>query len=802
MNRAIIVQLHFLKLSLPYAHQFQSLVHSMKRNTKLMIGLVVAILASVLILPSFLKKSDQPDLPDVVDYNFHIKPIISDRCFKCHGPDKAKQESELGLHDEAGLFKALKDDPNGHVIVPGQPENSELYRRIMTTDTADVMPPPESNLSLTDYEKALIKKWIEQGAKYKQHWAFIPPVKPDLPKIKTTSWVKNEIDYFILHRLKNEGLKPNEEADKERLLRRASYDLTGLPPSPALLDRFLADQSADAFDKMVDTLMAMPSFGEHQTAHWLDLARYADSHGYQDDSYRSQWPWRDWVIHAFNKNMPYNEFVTWQLAGDLLPEATKEQILATGFCRNHKITQEGGVIEDEYRTEYIADKTNLFGSAFLGLTFECAKCHDHKYDPIPQAEYFGVYAFFNQNTEKGFYNDVSNLSIAEQPTLVPTKEELDGILSFINDSEADTVVSMIMQESDTLRKTFTLKRGQYDKPDKEVGFATPKAVLPFPVGSPKNRLGLSTWLFNEKNPLTARVTVNRIWQQFFGTGIVKSVENFGSQGELPSHPGLLDWLAVDFRENGWDIKHLIKKIVTSAAYRQSAESNEKKQELDPENRLVSRGPRFRMTPEMLRDTWLATSGLLNPSIGGPPVKPYQPAGLWEETNAGDGRGTLTKYVQDKEGKLYRRTMYTIFKRTLPHPFLTTFDASYRDVCSVKRQRTNTPLQALNLMNDPLMLEASRTIAQQFLKQNSLSLPQRLEAAFRKAAARKPTKNELQVLEKHFAERQAQLSKSPEIAKRLLKIGESPIDEQVDPIASAAMMEAIALVYNMDDVICN
>ncbi len=767
-----------------------------------MIGLVAAILASILLLPGFLKNSDQSDLPDVVDYNFHIKPIISDRCFKCHGPDKAKQESELGLHNEAGLFKALKDDPNGHVIVPGQPGKSELYRRIMTSDTADMMPPPESNLSLTDYEKALIKKWIEQGAKYKQHWAFIPPVKPDLPNVKNKSWVKNEIDYFVLHRLKNEGLKPNEEADKERLLRRASYDLTGLPPSPALLDRFLADQSSDAFEKMVDTLMALPSYGEHQTAHWLDLARYADSHGYQDDSYRSQWPWRDWVIHAFNQNMPYNQFVTWQLAGDLLPEASKEQILATGFCRNHKITQEGGVIEDEYRTEYIADKANLFGSAFLGLTFECAKCHDHKYDPIPQAEYFGVYAFFNQNTEKGFYNDVSNLSIAEQPTLVPTKAELDGILSFINDSEADTVVSMIMQESDSLRKTFTLIRGQYDKPDKEVGFATPKAVLPFPEGSPKNRLGLSNWLFDEKNPLTARVTVNRIWQQFFGSGIVKSVENFGSQGELPSHPELLDWLAVDFRESGWDIKHLIKKIVTSAAYRQSAESSEKKQELDPENRFVSRGPRFRMTPEMLRDTWLATSGLLNPAIGGPPVKPYQPAGLWEEMNAGDGRGTLTKYVQDKEGKLYRRTMYTIFKRTLPHPFLTTFDASYRDVCSVKRQRTNTPLQALNLMNDPLMLEASRTIAQQFLKQNSLSLPQRLEAAFRKAAARKPTKEELQVLEKHFAERQTQLSKSPEIAKQLLKIGESPIDEKIDPIASAALMEAIALVYNMDDVICN
>jgi Protein of unknown function (DUF1553)/Protein of unknown function (DUF1549)/Planctomycete cytochrome C len=766
-----------------------------------MIGVGGAILASVLLLPGFLSRGDQPALPDVVDFNFHIKPIISDRCFKCHGPDLSKQESELGLNTEAGFLKALKDDPNRHVIVPGKPAESELYRRIMSTDTADVMPPPESNLSLTDYEKALIKKWIEQGAKYKQHWAFLPPVKPEVPKVKNEDWAKNEVDHFILQRLENEGIKPNDEADKERLLRRASYDLTGLPPSPALLDRFLADPSPDAFDKMVDSLMAQASYGEHQASLWMDVARYADSHGYQDDSFRSQWPWRDWVIHAFNENLGYDEFVTWQLAGDLLPEANKEQILATGFCRNHKITQEGGVIEQEYRTEYIADKTNLFSTAFLGLTMECAKCHDHKFDPISQAEYFSTYAFFNQNAEKGFYGDVSTMSVAEQPVLSPTKAELDGILSFINDTEADTVVSMVMQESDTLHKTFTLKRGQYDQPDQEVTFGTPKAVLPFPDDLPKNRLGLAKWLFDVKNPLTARVTVNRIWQQFFGTGLVKSVENFGSQGELPSHPELLDWLAIDFRESGWDLQHLMKKIVTSAAYRQSAEASPRKLELDPENRLVSRGPRFRMSPEMLRDTWLVASGLLIDAIGGPPVRPYQPAGLWEETNAGDGRGTLTKYVQDKDNKLYRRTMYTIFKRTLPHPFLTTFDASYRDVCAVKRQRTNTPLQALNLMNDPLMLEASRTIAQQLLKKDKLSLPEKLAFAFRKVAARQPTKQELAVLEKHFAERKTQLNGKAETARQLLEVGDSAPDDKLDPVESAALMETVALVFNMDEVIC-
>ena len=335
---------------------------------------------ALLLLPGFFSKNDSdatPALPDEVDFNFHIKPIISDRCFKCHGPDKAKQESELGLNTEQGFFKPLKDDSTRHVVVPGNPEASELYHRINSHDPDLLMPPPESNLSLNGWEKAVIKKWIEQGAKYKPHWAFIPPQKVDLPKVKNEAWVKNEIDYFILQKLENEGLEPNDEADRERLLRRVSYDLTGLPPSLEMMDNFLADDAPDAFEKIVDELLALPAYGEHQAAQWLDLARYADSHGYQDDSYRSMWPWRDWVIHAFNENMPYDQFVTWQLAGDLLPEATKEQILATGFCRNHKITQEGGVIEEEYRTEYMADKTNLYGLAFLGLTFECARCHDH-----------------------------------------------------------------------------------------------------------------------------------------------------------------------------------------------------------------------------------------------------------------------------------------------------------------------------------------------------------------------------------------------------------------------------------------
>ncbi|MCB9341261.1 MAG: PSD1 domain-containing protein [Lewinellaceae bacterium] len=742
--------------------------------------------------------SSSKNLPQTVDFNFHIKPILSDRCFKCHGPDKSKQESELGLNNREGLYKELLKEKGRFVIVPGKPDESELYRRISSQDTDYQMPPPESNLSLTEYEIALIKKWIAQGAEYKEHWAFTPPVKPALPTVKNEDWAKNEIDFFILKTLQENGLTPNEEADKERLLRRVSFDLTGLPPTPDMTAQFLADNSPGAFDKMVDQLLVLPAYGEHMAAQWLDVARYADSHGYQDDSYRSMWPWRDWVIHAFNENLPYDQFVTWQLAGDLLPHATREQLLATGFCRNHKITQEGGVIEEEYRVEYIADKANTFGKAFLGLTYECARCHDHKYDPISQEEYYETYAFFNQNTERGFYGDVSNISIAEQPTISPTCDELEGVLRFINATGADTVVSMVMNESDTLRHTYTLKRGQYDHPDKEVGFGTPAAILPFSENLPKNRLGLSQWLFDEKNPLTARVAVNRIWQELFGTGLVKTSDNFGSQGALPSHPELLDWMAVYFRENNWDMKVLLKKIVTSATYRQSAIATKEKLEADPENRLLSRGPRFRLTPEMIRDSWLVASGLLNPTIGGPPVRPYQPAGLWEETNAGEGRGSLTKYRQDEGGKLYRRTMYTIFKRTLPHPFLTTFDASYRDACTVKRQRTNTPLQALNLMNDPMMLEASRVLAEKMLKDKELDMEGRLKEAFSRIVSRQPEGRELKLLKSHFETRKKQLAQAPERAKKLLHVGDSRPDESVDVVDCAALMEVAALIFNMDE----
>lgn len=769
-------------------------------STKYLLFLAILTAVGLLVLPSFFskRKNAKPALPEVVDFNFHIKPIISDRCFKCHGPDEAKQEAELGLHQKEDFFKASRDAPGMKIIASGNLEKSELFRRITSTDPNEMMPPPESNLSLTQWEISLIKKWIEQGAEHKSHWAFEVPRKVDLPKVKNGDWPRNEIDFFTLKKMEENGLRPNDEASRGRLLRRASYTLTGLPPTPEMLDRFFADDSVNAFEKMVDELLASPAFGEHMAAHWLDVARYGDSHGYQDDSYRSQWPWRDWVIHAFNTNLPYDDFATWQLAGDLLPDATKEHILATGFCRNHKITQEGGVIEEEYRVEYIADETNTFGTAMLGLTFECARCHDHKYDPISQEEYFKTYAFFNQSNERGFYGDVSNVSIAELPVLSPTKEDLAGILHFVNANEADTVVSMVMQEVDTPRATFVLKRGQYDMPEEEVDFGTPDAVLEFPADLPRNRLGLSKWAFDEANPLTSRVAANRIWQQVFGTGIVKTSDNFGSQGELPSHPELLDWLAVDFRENGWDMKRLLRQMLCSSTFRQSAVISSEKLDADPDNRLLSRAPRLRLTAEMVRDSWLASSGQLVETIGGPPVRPYQPPGLWAETTPGEGRGSLTKYVPDTGEKLYRRSLYTIWKRTMPPPMMINFDGSYRDVCKLKRQSTNTPLQALNLMNDPQMLEASRFFAEQLLLEHDLKNEQRIEKAFRHIVGRLPSANESDVLGNHFEERKNSLT--DDVAKQLLKSMGASGKLDIDVTDCAALTETIQMMFNLDETI--
>ncbi|MES1220642.1 MAG: PSD1 and planctomycete cytochrome C domain-containing protein [Bacteroidota bacterium] len=736
------------------------------------------------------------ELPDSVSYNFDIRPILSDKCSACHGPDANKRKAGLRMDQAESAFAALKDNPNSHALVAFKPQESEAFLRISSKDTATMMPPYSSPLKLTQHEIDLIGKWIKQGARYEKHWAFVAPQKTVLPKVKLTSWPRNEIDYFILAKQEQKGLSPNEEADKERLLKRVSIDITGLPPTIEMMDAFLADTSATAYEKIVDQLLQKPSYGEKMSLHWLDLARYADSHGYQDDGYRTQWPWRDWVIHAFNENMHYNDFVTWQLAGDLLPNATKEQLLATGFNRNHKITEEGGVIQEEYRTMYVTDRNDLFGKGLLGVTIECAHCHDHKYDPFSQKEYYQLFAFFNNVKEVGIESVIGGPeTYAKKPLMQITNEDVKSVLNFINKTDTGKLIVSVMGDLDTVRKTHILKRGNYDAPGDEVEPGTPAAILPFNKDLPKNRLGLAKWLFDKQNPLTARVYVNILWQEFFGRGIVKTSGDFGMQGELPSHPALLDWLAVDFMEHNWDIKRLVKQMVTSATYRQSAVVTKEKLSVDPENVLLARGPRYRIAAELIRDIVLSSSGLLNTSIGGPSVKPYQPAGLWE--GATSGRGLLSIYVQDHGQALYRRGMYTLIKRTVPPPSMAIFDASNRDMCEVRRLRTNTPLQALVMMNDPTVLEASRVLAARLLDEKS-DTKNKIAEAFRLIVCRKPVDKELEVLTNYYTKEINTLQVPA--AEKALAVGEYPLPKKEDSKRLAAMMRVISTIYNLEETI--
>ena len=744
------------------------------------------------------EKANRGSGAETISYNFQVRPILSDKCYACHGPDANKREAGLRLDIEKEAYKALKDNPKAHAIVPGKPNLSEVYLRVSTTDTSIMMPPASSNLpTLTEAEVTVIKKWIEEGAKYEPHWAFVPPQKSALPQVKNKAWPKNEIDNFVLSKMEEHGLAPNEEADKERLLRRIALDITGLPPTPDMIDSFVKSTDPNVYEKTIDALLQQPAYGERMAIPWLDVARYADSHGYQDDNYRSQWPWRDWVIHAFNENLPYDKFVTWQLAGDLIPDATKEQILATGFNRNHKITEEGGVIDEEYRVEYVVDRTNTLGTAILGMTIECAKCHDHKYDPISQKDFYQLSAFFNSIKEVGLESTVGgHETFAKNPRMNITQEDLKGVLNFITSTDTSGLQVSVMKDMDTARKTYILSRGVYDQHAEQVQPGTPNAIMGFPAGLPDNRLGLSEWLFNAKNPLTARVFVNRIWQEVFGNGIVKTSNDFGMQGSLPVNPKLLDWLAVDFRENGWNIKRLVKQIYMSATYRQSSVITPEKLKADPGNIYLSYAPRIRMNAEMVRDMALASSGLLQPIIGGPSVKPYQPPGLWELATS--GRGLLASYKQDHGDKLYRRGLYTFIKRTVPPPSMMIFDASNRDQCEVKRSRTNTPLQALIMMNDPTILEASVALAD-YLTQKEEKPEAAVTDAFLRIINRHPAKQEQDILLAYLNEQQAYFKANPATIEKVIKAGEYKMKSAPAPEV-AALARLVQVIYNMDEAI--
>lgn len=761
---------------------------------------ICVILASVYFFTHREDSAQHVVLPDIVDYNFHVRPILSDKCFACHGPDNNTREAGLRLDTEQGAYQALVETKGRHAIVPGRPDSSEAYVRIISDDELLRMPPASSNLALTSHEVKVIERWIQQGAVYKPHWAYTAPEKTETPKIARKAWPKNEIDFFVMAKMDGVGLKPNPEAEKQHLLRRVSLDLTGLPPSEEQLVRFLADDSDDAYERMVDELLVSSAYGERMAMHWLDVARYADSYGYQDDDIRTQWPWRDWVIHAFNQNMPYDQFVTWQLAGDMLPNATKEQILASAFNRNHKITEEGGVIEEEYRVAYAVDKTNTYTKGILGITMECAQCHDHKYDPFSHKDYFQLYAFFNNSLEKGLEGLVDS-GPSKTPRLIITQADVDSILRFINKGDDTTAVAVsVMGERDEVRPTYILDRGMYDSPTERVYPATPEAILPFDsTRYAPNRLGLAEWTFARENPLTARVFVNQLWAMIFGRGLVATVADFGNQGDLPSHPELLDWLAADFRDNGWDVRRLLKQLVLSATYRQSSVISNKHLQVDPDNMYLARSKRLRLHAESIRDLVLASSGLLNPEIGGPSIKPYQPDGIWEVTSS--GRGALANYVQDHGNALYRRGMYVFIKLTVPPPNMLIFDASNRDVCEVTRQRTNTPLQALVMLNDPIILEASRVLAGRLIRDNPHDeAKQHIERAFRRILSREATSRELAVLADYHEAELRRYSEAPALAREFIAIGEAPQEEGLAAPEHAALAAVIHGLYNLEETI--
>ncbi|MEZ6132486.1 MAG: DUF1553 domain-containing protein [Planctomycetaceae bacterium] len=1014
-----------------------------------------------------------------VQYNRDVRPILADRCFHCHGPDAAAREADLRLDSFANVT-ANRD--GRRVIQPGEPKDSELIRRITSTDHDVVMPPPDSGDSLTPEQIRVVTQWIQDGGQYEDHWAFVPPQRPIVPVNRDTTWAQTPIDHFVMAKLEAMNRSPSPPADSQMLVRRITLDLTGLPPTLAEVDAFQQSAANDrdaAVDALVDRLLQSPRYGEHMAAGWLDAARYADTNGYFTDENRIMWPWRDWVIHAFNQNMPFDRFTVEQLAGDLLPDATIDQRIATGFNRNHMVNNETGIIEEEFRVEYVADRVDTTSTVWLGLTLACARCHDHKYDPVSQRDFYRFFAFFNNVPERGlsgssgnavpvisvpspqqtqqlaairqqlrdaeqqFQHVESQLGVAqtkweataEADSPAVTRDQLvahfplerpdeilqthgdimfdDGLIGHAADLNGESFLSiedvadfeatdafscglwviaasdgcvlskmddvndmrgfdiakrkghievnlvhrwnrdairvvtkasvpmnqwqhlmltwdgsgraagvvlylngqplaleivqdhlsgtirnkqplrlgrrqasatlkgrldevriyrtalnakqageladgelirgllsrsprdrsdaerrrlrdwfvqkqaddrlasatrnlqqlrdrertltraipttMVMQEADKVRPAFVLNRGQYDDPGDAVTTGLPEFLTKTsdePHDRSKNRLDLAHWLVHRDNPLTARVTVNRLWQQMFGTGLVKTVDDFGTQGEWPVHPELLDWLAVEFIDSGWDIQHMLRLIVTSAVYQQTSDASPESYSADPENRWLSRGPRFRMNAETLRDNALAISGLLVEKIGGPSVMPYQPPGLWEDVSY-DGNATYQPSTGDD---LYRRSLYTFRKRQSPPPTMQTFDAPTRETCTVQRSITNTPLQALALMNDPTFVEAARKLAERVFAQPGHRSQNRIAVAFRMATGRRPSEPEVRILHRVLDAQLDFYRTHPGDASKLLSVGDSVFDPSLDPVELAAWTTVANMILSLDETI--
>jgi Protein of unknown function (DUF1553)/Protein of unknown function (DUF1549)/Planctomycete cytochrome C len=745
-------------------------------------------------------------LDDRVHFGRDVLPILSNTCFACHGPDAAQRDSELRLDVATSVFADLG---GYHAVVPGDPEQSELFRRIVHEDADTRMPPEETVPQLTKHDIDVIRKWIEQGAEWETHWAFVSPKKPALPVSENAVPPPNGIDRFATARLATEGLQLSAEAAKTTLIRRVTLDLTGLPPTLPEIDAFLADAGDDAWEKVVDRLLQSPRYGEHMAVAWLDAARYADTDGYQNDRIRYQWVWRDWVIKAFNDNMPFDQFTIEQLAGDLLPNPTFRQQVATGFNRNHRINSEGGSIPEEWLVEYVVDRVDTLGTVWLGLTVQCARCHDHKYDPISQKEYYQLFATLHQNDEWGLgpnngnsppfvtvpksWPDLTAKQNIAQPPETPTIKVTQTSVPRPQPGGPDTV--MVMHERDDPRTTYLLKRGVYNQPDtsEKLRPDVPVSLGRWPADTARNRLGLAKWLVDPSHPLTARVTVNRIWQSLFGTGIVRTSEDFGIQGEAPSHPELLDWLAVTFVENGWDVKDLYRLIVTSHTYRQSSGTTPELLERDPDNRLLSRGPRVRLSAQVTRDLALFVSGLLVEKVGGPSVHPYMPPGIWSSMSN-------NKYKQDHGESLYRRSMYTYWRRTIPPPTMMAFNAVDRDLCQVRKPRIITPQQALALMNNITFVEAARCMAERVLQEGGESDDSRLSFGFRLSTGEFPGDEDLVLLSDALDTFRRDFRSQPKRAASLLTVGEAPRNDKLDVIEVASYAMVANLLLNLDQTV--
>jgi mono/diheme cytochrome c family protein len=808
-----------------------------------------------------------------LSYNRDIRPILSENCFYCHGQDANQRKADLQLNTREGQRS------NG-IVIPGNPRESQLVQRIFTTNADEMMPPPDSHRTLTPAQKDLIKKWIEQGAHFEQHWAFEAPRRPKIPPIDDNS-VRNPIDPFVLAKLREHGLQPSPEADRPTLLRRVTLDLTGLPPTLEELNQFLSDTSPDAYEKVVDRLLQSPHYGERMAIPWLDAARYADSNGFQQDGDTFQWIWRDWVVRAINDDMPFDQFSIEQLAGDLLPNPTNDQKIATAFNRNHLINGEGGAIAEEQRNVILFDRVDVTATTWLGLTVACAQCHDHKYDPITQRDYYSLMAAFNNVSETGRAGGGPSRIRSAPPLLELKTPEFDLALNALKQKVSQAVAAagpdwesqrnalqlewenQILNSSDPLednwkrlianaretspnsyaggrvrrefdsvrlprlkgyetiksivaaqlaeetfakeelprvmimdekqpRDTHILDRGDYLSPKEKVTINTPAFLPPLPADTPANRLGLARWLFAPNHPLTARVQVNRMWQQFFGIGLVKTAEDLGVQSEVPIHQELLDWLAVEFRENGWRIKPIHRLIVTSKTYRQSSRFTRQHLEHDRDNRLLARASRFRLPSMILRDLALSASDLLDSRIHGKPVYPYQPEGIWDGLAITKERDF--SYPQSTGPDLYRRSLYTFWRRTVAPANM--FDASTRQICNVKPSLTNTPLHALTTLNDPTWVEAARVFAANLIR-HTPDIDARFTLAWRRCLTRDPNPADLSRLRQMLQRQLDHYQADPASAKKLLTVGSAPTPPELDAIHHAAWTSVCLAIFNLD-----